>query len=94
MDLFSRSSMTKPPSELPNENTRTLSIQLTPIYSIENRFIASMVVKLRNKTHTTVLIINNKSREEGVRKKDVSKRECAHKKWSIEVNILQYVLYF
>jgi hypothetical protein len=69
--------MTKPPSELPNENTRALSIQLTPIYSIENRFIASMVVKLRNKTHTTVLIINNKSRKEGVRKKSrVTERMC------------------
>jgi hypothetical protein len=93
MDLFSRSSMTKPPSELPNENTRALSIQLTPIYSIENRFIVSMVEEHRNKTHTTVLIINNKSREEGVRKKgNVSQSECAHKKLFNEPNILQYVL--
>jgi hypothetical protein len=51
MDLFSRSSMTKPPSELPSEKTTTLSIQLTPIYSIANRFIASTVENFETK-HT------------------------------------------
>jgi hypothetical protein len=51
MDLFSRSSMTKPSSELPHEITRAFGIQLTPIYSIGNRFIASMAENFETK-HT------------------------------------------
>lgn len=51
MDLFSHSSMTKPPFQLRNEKPRAFSIQLTPIYSMENRFISSVVENFATK-HT------------------------------------------
>jgi hypothetical protein len=68
MGLFSHSSMTNtPPSpfHLPNDKTRALRIQLTPTYSIDDRFISSLAAKFETKEALTAQIINNKCRKEG-----------------------------
>lgn len=68
-----------PPFHLPSDKTRALRIQLTPTYSIEDRFISSLVAKFETKETLTVHIINNKCRKEGVWGNDIVELPCTER---------------